>query len=166
MTEYNFCPACSKKLEKKKIDGKIRQKCPRCGFVYYKNPLPAAAAIVIKRKKILLVKRKFEPGKGCWALPSGFIERGERPDEACSREVLEETGLLVKPTKLLGLYRQLSVVYGDVLVAVFLASVIQGEISPGDDAQDAAFFTFDDMPKIPFRCNREAIDKFVGKNRK
>ncbi|MBN2364385.1 hypothetical protein JXL83_09675 [candidate division WOR-3 bacterium] len=56
--------------------------------------------------------------------------------------------------------------YGDVLVAVFLASVIQGEISPGDDAQDAAFFTFDDMPKIPFRCNRDAIDEFVGKNRK
>ncbi|MBN1150674.1 NUDIX hydrolase [candidate division WOR-3 bacterium] len=148
-------------MSRSKIGGSYRRCCRRCGYIQYKNPIPASAAIVTVENRIILVKRKFKPGKGRWALPSGFMESGETPEETCEREVSEETGLSVEPKKLIGLYRQPSKFYGDVLVAVFWAKIKGGRLRAGDDAQEAEIFHFDNLPVIPFDCNRRAIEDFL-----
>ena len=92
-TDYKFCPVCGIALSSGFIEGKERQYCPGCQFVNYENPLPVAVAVTVKDGKFLLIKRGIPPRKGMWASPSGFIETGETAEEACLRELKEETGL-------------------------------------------------------------------------
>jgi len=93
---YQFCPFCGKKLKIKKEENKKRRFCPFCNWTYYPHVGGAVAAIIIKNKKVLLVKRKREPNKGTWMLPAGFIDFGEHPEETVKREIKEETGLKAK----------------------------------------------------------------------
>jgi len=69
-----------------------------------RNPRLTADGIVVSGSKILLVRRKFDPFKGRYALPGGFVEYGERVDKCIIREVQEETGLRVSIDRLLGVY--------------------------------------------------------------
>ncbi|RLI30286.1 NUDIX hydrolase, partial [Candidatus Bathyarchaeota archaeon] len=65
-----------------------------------------AVDVVIVRKdgSIVLIKRKNEPFKDHWAIPGGFVEYGERVEEAAIREAKEETGLEIRIKKLVGVY--------------------------------------------------------------
>ncbi|HRJ75091.1 MAG TPA: NUDIX domain-containing protein, partial [Anaerolineales bacterium] len=76
--------------------GKIRPVCPQCGFIYFQDPKVAAAVLIEKDSRVLLVRRVNEPFRGLWTLPAGFINADEDPAEAAARECLEETGLVVK----------------------------------------------------------------------
>ena len=63
--------------------------------------IPSVAAVIINEKnEILLQEKYFEK----WSLPAGMIEPNESPSEAIYREVLEETGLSIKPIKILGVF--------------------------------------------------------------
>ena len=59
----------------------------------YLNPALAVDACVRNGESILLVQRKFPPSAGSWVLPGGFVDQGERPEEAVLRELKEEAGL-------------------------------------------------------------------------
>ena len=59
-------------------------------------------AVIIQSGHVLMVKRDNYPGKGLWALPGGFVEQDETIEQACLREVAEETGLKVPPAVLQG----------------------------------------------------------------
>ncbi len=67
-------------------------------------PRLGASVLVREGKKVLLVRRGSEPGKGKWALPGGLVKPGERVEEAAVREVEEETGIRVRLRGLLGVY--------------------------------------------------------------
>ena len=93
---YQFCPFCGKKLQIRIEERKERKYCSSCNWTYYPRVAQAAAAVIIKDGKVLLVQRKREPYKGTWMFPAGFIEFGEHPEETLRREVSEETGLKLK----------------------------------------------------------------------
>lgn len=100
-----------------RIEEEKRLACPACQWVCYENPLPSSAALVRNDKgEVLLVKRGHEPGRGKWALPSGFIEIDETPEKACLRELREETGLKGEIVRLAGVYSQESLLYRNVLI--------------------------------------------------
>ncbi|MEA3485516.1 MAG: NUDIX hydrolase [Candidatus Aerophobetes bacterium] len=164
MKNYRFCPLCGASLRKGMIDGKKREYCPECGFINYKNPLPSAGAVAVKDGKILFIKRGRQPGKGLWALPSGFIESGEAPEDACRRELKEETGLNGDIKRLIGVYREETETYDDVIVVMYLMEVIGGELRAGDDAEEAKFFKKERLPNLCFNCFNRAIAEVLSEN--
>lgn len=89
-----FCPACGNGLVPRDFDGRVRLVCPSetCDFVFYDNPLPVVAAIVEHGNTVILVRNKGWPEKW-YGLVSGFLERGETPEEGILREIREEVGL-------------------------------------------------------------------------
>jgi ADP-ribose pyrophosphatase YjhB (NUDIX family) len=138
---FQYCPICGRVLELGVIDGKERKFCPNCDFIDYKNPVPVAVAIAVKGKKVLMIKRGMAPRKGAWGPPSGFIEVGETPEEACLRELKEETGVSGQVVRLVGVSRLGDKeVYGDMLMVRYLVKVGDEEITPGDEVEDARFF--------------------------
>jgi len=150
MKEYIFCPICGTALQIGTIEGKERKErkfCPKCDFVDYKNPLPVALAIAVKDKDFLLIKRGLPPRKGMWASPSGFIEIGETAEEACLRELKEETGVSGEIVKLVGVVRREDKeIYGDMLIVEYLIRVVNEELTPGNEVEDVKFFSVGELP--------------------
>ena len=157
---FTYCPRCRSNFDRQKIDGHTRLKCtnPECGYIYYHNPAPAAGAIVIKDGKILLVKRASHPKKDWWCIPAGFMEWTEHPSETAIRELREETGLDVEILSLFEIYSGNDDPRTNAVLVLYLAGVDKGELIAGDDACEARFFSFDDIPEnIAFLSHRQAI---------
>ncbi len=68
---------------------------------YPDHPLVGAGALVHEQGRVLLVRRRFPPNEGLWAIPGGLVELGETVEEAAVREVGEETGLKIALERLL-----------------------------------------------------------------
>jgi len=158
MKEFNYCPLCAAPLQAGIIDGRERKYCPECHFVDYKNPLPVALAIAVKDRKFLLIKRGLPPNKGMWGAPSGFIEIGETPEEACLRELKEEAGVSGEIVRLIEVVRhEDKEVYGDMLVVRYLVRVKEEKLTPGEEVQDARFFDVSELPDYYRYIHREII---------
>ena len=103
------------------------------------HPLVGVGAIIIKDERVLLVKRAHPPIQGQWSIPGGVLEVGELVREAAVREAREETGLIVEPGALLGVYDRVlrdpekRVQYHYVLID-FLCLPVGGELSAASDA--------------------------------
>ena len=119
--------------------------------MHYKSPKITADGAILKDGKILLIKRKNNPFKNKWALPGGFVEYNERVEDACIREILEETGLRTKIIELIGIYSDPNRdPRGHVITAVYMLEIDSGEVKGGDDALDAKFFDLDNLPDLSF----------------
>jgi 8-oxo-dGTP diphosphatase len=155
---YRYCPRCSAELVEKRIDHRKRKSCPVCGFVFYKNPVPAAGVIITKDDKILLVKRRYDPFKGDWSIPAGFMEYEESPEECAIREIKEELNLDIKIKKLFNVYSGSDDPRTNAVLIVYLGEVIGGNLKPGDDAEEARFFGNEKIPpNIAFQAHRKLI---------
>ena len=161
----NFCQVCGNKLEiQKDREGKSRPKCSTCGWVFYKNPVPAVACVVFnEEKELLIIKRKFEPKPNCWALPSGYIEIYQHPTQAAQDELQEETGLIGEIESFLDYYDGFSPIYEKVLSLGFLMRRTGGQLQAGDDALEARYVALDDLPEIAFKAHRYFIDLAIKK---
>lgn len=101
-------------------------------------------ALIFRRNAILLVERGREPLKGYWSLPGGVLELGELLEAGIRREVLEETGLVVKPLSVLEIFERIMLdrkgqpEYHYVLVD-YLCRVVSGDVRPGDDVSNVAW---------------------------
>ena len=130
----------------------------------YKTPRITIDGIIIKDQKILLVKRKNDPFKDKWALPGGFVEYGEKTEDAVIREVLEETGLRTKITQLAGVYSDPNRdPRGHTITIVYMLDIIGGELKAGDDASDVKFFNAEELPKLSFDHDKiidETLQRF------
>ena len=117
----------------------------------YKIPRITVDGIIIKDKKILLIQRKKQPFKDKWALPGGFVEYGEKTEDAAVREVLEETGLKTKIDHLVGVYSDPNRdPRGHTITAAYFLEIIDGNVKGSDDASDAKFFNINDLPDLSF----------------
>jgi ADP-ribose pyrophosphatase YjhB (NUDIX family) len=161
--QFVFCPWCSSELVARRLDGRMRLVCPvpACGFVYYRNPVPAVGAIIVQDGKLLMVKRKFEPQAGKWSLPAGFMEYEETPTACVRREVKEETGFTIEIDRLFNVYPAQDDPRSQVVLIIYLARIISGRLKPGDDATRAEFFAPENMPEdIAFSAHRKAIAEY------
>lgn len=162
MNEKRYCPYCAHLLVSKYIDGRTRFYCKNCYTVIYKNPLPATASLIINDNKILLVKRKFDPCKGKWSLPGGFIEINENPKDACLRELKEETGLKADIDRIIDAYHSKSELYNSVVIIGYLVKNVHGKLKAGDDAEEVAYFDVENLPSIAFKSHKMMINKILN----
>jgi 8-oxo-dGTP diphosphatase len=116
-------------------------------------PLVGVGAIIIEEARVLLVKRAHPPLQAQWSIPGGVLEVGELVREAAVREAREETGLVVEPSDLLGVYDRIlrtpekRVQYHYVLID-FLCRRVGGELAAADDAAEVRWFTHDELPRL------------------
>ncbi len=104
-------------------------------------------------EKVLLTQRA---DNGRWCLPGGVMESGESAAEACKREVLEETGLKVRATRLVGVYSNPDqlVIYPDGNKAFFVSlsfevELISGELGLSDETTAVGYYSVQKMESMP-----------------
>lgn len=145
LDDWKLCPRCGATL----TGDEGRRVCSECGFVVYASSKPTVGALVVDEGRVLLARRAFEPFKGYWDLPGGFLEEGEEPLEGLRRELREETGLDVEADRFLGVWMDR---YGgdstaeSTLNLYWTARVVGGEAAPADDVSELGWFAPEDLP--------------------
>jgi 8-oxo-dGTP diphosphatase len=123
----------------------------------YPRPALTVDAIVFRihgiRTEILLIKRGNSPFKGMWAIPGGFINMDETPEEAVARELAEETGITG-----VGFFQVHT--YGSVnrdprhrTISIAYAGLLHDQVQiakGGDDAAEAGWFPINQLPPLAF----------------
>lgn len=133
IVKYKFCPNCGKKTLN---HAKLNSTCKECKFILYKDSVACASILPIKNGKVLLGIRRDNPLKGTYDLIGGFLNPGEKAEEAAIREAKEETGLTVKIKDFFGTYPDKYGIDGAfVLVVIFVVEVLKGNMIPNDDVK-------------------------------
>ena len=163
----SHCSRCGGPLTLGPIPGDERHRlaCPACGHISYVNPRLVVTAIpVTDDGQVVLIRRGFEPGRGSWAQPGGFLEVDETPTEGAIRETLEETGLVVAPGEIIGLYARLEAA---VVVLAYEARIVSGEMRTSPEALEVAAFSPESIPwsEIAFKTTWWALVDWLGKRR-
>jgi ADP-ribose pyrophosphatase YjhB (NUDIX family) len=124
------------------------------------GPKLVAGAIVELDGRIVLIQRAIEPGYGKWTFPGGFVERGEVAEVAAARETLEETGLRIVTSSIVGLYSYEGQIPA---IAVFAARVTGGEPEPLDETLDVRAFPRDGLPwaEMAFPSTEHALKDYL-----
>lgn len=159
--DFSFCPKCGGTLEKK--DNTVLV-CSRCDLHYYVNPKPSNTVMLQNiNGEILFVKRKYEPQKGYWDLPGGFVDLHETVEESVHREIQEELGITISDISYLTSFPDRYAYKGvnwHTICSAFTAKIpTNTSIKAADDVSEVAFFTYEDIPydHIAF----EGIKKFL-----
>lgn len=160
---FRFCPKCGSRLERKKVKANEpeRRVCGSCAFIFYEDPKIAACTIPVIENKIVLLKRGIEPSYGKWVFPGGFMDRGERVEDAAIRETWEEVNLKVEIDRLLNIY---SYTGYPVVVVVYLVNVVGGQLKAMDETLETLPFAPDEIPwnELAFDSTRDALQEYVA----
>jgi len=155
--EYRFCPSCGGPLEARSLKSTEpdRLVCVHCGFVFYLDPKVAVGTIIkTDDERIVLVRRAIEPGYGLWVFPGGYVDRGEELTAAALREAREESGLDVDLDGLVNIYSYPGTA---LIIVVYAATVLGGELCSDEECLEARLFTLEDIPwdALAFRSTGE-----------
>ena len=145
-SNLKFCSRCGSELQLGPVEGEDRERlaCPACGHIVYVNPrLGVTAFPITDRGELVLLRRGIEPGYGTWAQPGGFLEVDETVNEAAIRETFEETGLLIEPGEIIGLYTRLEAA---VVTIAFDARIVGGVAMSTPEALEVRTFAPEDIP--------------------
>jgi ADP-ribose pyrophosphatase YjhB (NUDIX family) len=158
-----FCSRCGTALELTALPEESRDRlaCPACGLVAYVNPRMVVTTLpVTDDGEAILIRRGIEPGRGLWAPPGGFLEVDETVTEGAARETLEETGLLVVPGRIIGIYSRLE---AGVVTLTLEARIVGGAPLLTPEALEIRAFAPNAIPwdEIAFRTSWFALADWV-----
>ena len=160
--DLRFCPRCAGALGSKSLKAGEPERlvCAACGYVFYLDPKVAACTICLLDGGIVLLRRSIEPAVGKWVFPGGFVDRGESVATAAIRETREEANLRVSLTGILDVY---SFPNHEVVVVVYAAEVLGGELLAGDECDEATAFTPESIPwdELAFDSTRAALRDYI-----
>jgi ADP-ribose pyrophosphatase YjhB (NUDIX family) len=141
-------------------DPKERLVCSACGFVFYQDPKVSACTIPVIDGRVVLVRRAINPGRGLWVFPGGYMDQDETVEEAAIRETLEEVGLEVRLTGLVGVYSYRS----PVVVIVYACEVLGGDLAIDAESLEVKAFAPGEIPwgELAFPSTRDALRAFLG----
>lgn len=129
---------------------------------YPECPLVGVGAVIVRDARVVLVKRGRAPLLGEWSIPGGLLEVGETLRQGAEREALEETGLTVRATELLGVFERIvpddekRMRYHYVLID-FLCELISGELKASGDAADARWLSPDELGDLALPEDTAAV---------
>jgi ADP-ribose pyrophosphatase YjhB (NUDIX family) len=163
----NHCVRCGSPLVLAPVEGEHRDRhvCVACGHIAYVNPrLVVTTLPVTGAGEVVLLRRAIEPGYGAWAQPGGFLEADETAIQGAVRETLEETGLVVEPTRIVGLYSRPQAA---IAVVAYEARIVGGEPRRTPEALEVAAFTPEAIPwpAIAFNTTVWALRDWVRSQR-
>lgn len=153
-----YCPNCATPVVWRLESGRERPACPDCGFIHYDDPKLVAIAIIPVESKLVLGRRTMNPGKGLWAFPGGYVNRGESVHGALVREVREETHLDVQAEHLLGLYSEDD---NPVVLAAYVARPVGGTLGIGEEVSEVGLFEPAALPELAFPHDRLILGEWV-----
>jgi ADP-ribose pyrophosphatase YjhB (NUDIX family) len=161
---YRYCPACGGALEPRllKTGDPERLVCDRCGFVFYMDPKVAVGTIIrTGDSRLVLVRRAIEPGYGLWVFPGGYVDRGEEVTAAAIREAREEAGLDVRLDGLVNVY---SYPGRPLIIIVYAATAIGGELCTDEECLEARLFDAGEIPwdSLAFQSTNEALRHYLA----
>ena len=158
-----FCVRCGGALVCRQLKAiePARLVCSSCSYVHYDDPKVAACVICEIDGKVVLLRRGIEPNYGQWVFPGGFLDRGERVEDAAVREAREEVNVEVRVQRLLNVY---SYPGHPVVVVVYVGHVVNGVPSVGDEAIELRLFGSDEIPwgELAFPSTRQALREYIG----
>jgi 8-oxo-dGTP diphosphatase len=161
LSTWRFCPRDATEL----VHEPDHLRCPACGEQYWANSVPGVQAVIERDGRVLLGRRRGDPGRGRWDLPGGFLHEGEDALTGLRREVLEETALEIELREFLGCWNE---PYWDrnVLCLTWLADAGPGEGQAGDDLVELRWFAADERPRgdeLAFPTFEEILSLWSGR---
>ncbi len=140
--QHNF-PNCAAGCEMKASENSV----------YPDHPRAAVGAVAVKDNSVLLVLRGKPPSKGVWAIPGGSVNLGETLQEAAEREILEETGIVIKAGKPVFTFDfverdNTGRVRFHYIIVDLMAEYVSGEPCSGDDALNAKWISPQELDEL------------------
>ena len=159
LEDLHFCPRCGKPPT---ITFPRSITCSHCGYAAFYNPKPVACAIPqTADNELILMRRGFEPRRGHWSMPGGFVDLGESVQDAAIREVQEELNLKIDVTHLIGVYSRAE----DRTVVVVYAAIARGTPTLTEEALEVRAFAPIDIPwqDLAFWSDENALRDHLGR---
>jgi 8-oxo-dGTP diphosphatase len=159
LEEARFCPRCAAEAE---VRFPRSITCPSCGYGAFYNPKPVACAIAANPVgDVYLLRRGFEPSRGLWTMPGGFVDLGETVEDAAIRETKEEIGLEIELTGLVGVYSRST----DRIVVVVYGARAEGTPSRSEEALEVEAFTPTTIPwdQLAFWSDGRALRDYLSR---
>jgi 8-oxo-dGTP diphosphatase len=155
---YTYCPRCATPLAETFVYNALRATCPQCNFILFLEPKVVTVVVIQRGDTVLLGRRNMEPARGMWSFVSGYVDRGEKVEEAAIREVKEETNLDVQLDKLLGVFSEQGNPH---VVIAYCANIKHNDISgltaQLDEVSELAFFPLDCLPELAFPADKHIL---------
>jgi ADP-ribose pyrophosphatase YjhB (NUDIX family) len=158
LEDVRFCPRCGSEAT---IAFPRSLTCPQCGYGAFYNPKPVACTITATDSDdIILLQRGFEPNRGLWSMPGGFVDLGESVEQAAIRETKEEIAVDVDITGLVGVYSRSS----DRIVVVVYAARTQGTPTRTEEALEVQAFRPTTIPwdELAFWSDGRALRDYLS----
>lgn len=157
------CLVCGTRLRAVRAEGFRRWRCPRCGWTFYDNPVPATVAIVRGPRGVLLCRRAAAPYRGTWDLAGGFLEVGERPERGLRRELREELGARVRSARFVGFEIDRYGPGGAAVLGLVFEVRLVGRVRARSDVSEVRWFPRNAIPwrQIGFASIRRALRAYL-----